>query len=163
MQYSGLAFGPVVLNRKVRLNVHGRVMVDATTFGRIKPDRAITVESFDNGDVDSLSADVVIQAPKPLTDDQCLHATNFVCGFAFNEKEWVELFIEKLSPVFWNEHAFEQLVLPSKQKNLVRALVQSHMKDSESVEGGFDDVIKGKGKGLICVLHGPPGVGKTLT
>ncbi|KAF5388758.1 hypothetical protein D9757_005573 [Collybiopsis confluens] len=99
--------------------------------------------------------------PKPLTDEQCLHATNLVCGFAFNEKEWVEFYLDKLAPVQWNESAFDQLVLPSKQKNMVRALVQSHVKDNE--EGGFDDVIKGKGKGLISVLHGPPGVGKTLT
>ncbi|CAJ2500031.1 Uu.00g028840.m01.CDS01 [Anthostomella pinea] len=28
---------------------------------------------------------------------------------------------------------------------------------------GFDDIVKGKGQGLVCVLHGPPGVGKTLT
>ncbi|KAL9625862.1 MAG: hypothetical protein Q9160_000182 [Pyrenula sp. 1 TL-2023] len=27
----------------------------------------------------------------------------------------------------------------------------------------FDDIIKGKGKGLVFLLHGPPGLGKTLT
>jgi replication-associated recombination protein RarA len=27
----------------------------------------------------------------------------------------------------------------------------------------FDDVIEGKGKGIIMLLSGPPGVGKTLT
>lgn len=27
----------------------------------------------------------------------------------------------------------------------------------------FDDLIKGKGKGMIFLLHGEPGVGKTLT
>ncbi|KIK51129.1 hypothetical protein GYMLUDRAFT_208901 [Collybiopsis luxurians FD-317 M1] len=99
--------------------------------------------------------------PRPLTDEQCLHATNLVCGFAFNEKEWVEFYIDKLTPIRWNGDAFNQLVLPEKQKNLVRALVQSHIRDTD--DGGFDDVIKGKGKGLISVLHGPPGVGKTLT
>ncbi|KAK4444618.1 AAA family ATPase [Podospora aff. communis PSN243] len=30
-------------------------------------------------------------------------------------------------------------------------------------KGKFDDIIKSKGLGLILVLHGPPGVGKTLT
>jgi DNA polymerase III delta prime subunit len=28
---------------------------------------------------------------------------------------------------------------------------------------GFDDMIKGKGKGMVFLLHGEPGVGKTLT
>lgn len=27
----------------------------------------------------------------------------------------------------------------------------------------IDDVVQGKGKGLVSVLHGPPGTGKTLT
>jgi len=27
----------------------------------------------------------------------------------------------------------------------------------------FDDLIKGKGKGMVFLLHGPPGVGKTFT
>src|SRR5690242_3786747 len=30
-------------------------------------------------------------------------------------------------------------------------------------KNAFDDVISGKGKGIIMLLSGPPGVGKTLT
>lgn len=190
LEYSGIALGPIVMEKRVRFSINGRVMVDAETFGRMETGRAISVEAFkkkraveadeddeekstqdsddddeDDSGYDSDFADAneksKPRAPKPLTDDQCLHATNLVCGFAFNEKEWVEFYIEKLSPVQWNEDAFDQLVLPAKQKNMVRALVQSHMKNTG--ENGFDDVIKGKGKGLISVLHGPPGVGKTLT
>ena len=43
---------------------------------------------------------------------------------------------------------------------IVKALVESHKyHPAESI----DDVIQGKGKGLVAVLHGPPGTGKTLT
>ena len=52
-------------------------------------------------------------------------------------------------------------MLPSESKDLVRALVASHTARKERDD--FDDIVKGKGKGLIFVLHGPPGVGKTLT
>ncbi len=39
-------------------------------------------------------------------------------------------------------------------------MVESHKyHPAESI----DDVIQGKGKGLVAVLHGPPGTGKTLT
>lgn len=41
----------------------------------------------------------------------------------------------------------------------MQALVATHTQQKL----GFDDIVKGKGKGLILVLHGPPGVGKTLT
>jgi SpoVK/Ycf46/Vps4 family AAA+-type ATPase len=40
----------------------------------------------------------------------------------------------------------------------LRNLVTQHAK-SEVIE----DVIRGKGKGLVVLLHGPPGVGKTLS
>ena len=46
-----------------------------------------------------------------------------------------------------------------RQKELLERLIKSHGND----ESGFDDIIKGKGKGLVGLLLGPPGVGKTLT
>ncbi|KAI0148459.1 P-loop containing nucleoside triphosphate hydrolase protein [Xylariaceae sp. FL1272] len=38
-------------------------------------------------------------------------------------------------------------------------MVNSNLKKS----GHFEDIIKGKGGGVVILLHGPPGVGKTLT
>lgn len=54
----------------------------------------------------------------------------------------------------WNDEAFERLVLPPKQKNLVKSLVESHKANAHD----FDDFVEGKGKGLIINLFGPPGV-----
>jgi len=53
----------------------------------------------------------------------------------------------------------------------VRALVQTHARkvdaDGNTTKGEKSqrefDVVKGKGKGLIILLHGAPGVGKTST
>jgi SpoVK/Ycf46/Vps4 family AAA+-type ATPase len=47
----------------------------------------------------------------------------------------------------------------ARQKELLESLIRSHGKE----QSGFDDIIKGKGKGLVGLLLGPPGVGKTLT
>jgi AAA+ superfamily predicted ATPase len=58
----------------------------------------------------------------------------------------------------WNEQAFDHLVLHSTKKELIRALVKKHDSTNESM-----DVIEGKGNGLILLLHGGPGTGKTLT
>ena len=49
--------------------------------------------------------------------------------------------------------------MPPRQKDLLRRLVESHGENNS----GFDDMISGKGKGLVGLLLGPPGVGKTLT
>ena len=86
-------------------------------------------------------------------------ANSMVRGFSFSEKRWLDFFVDNTTPVDWNPNCFEQLVLPNAQKDLVKALVATHVQQRLS----FDDIVKGKGKGLILVLHGPPGVGKTLT
>ncbi|KAJ5698014.1 hypothetical protein N7462_000019 [Penicillium macrosclerotiorum] len=83
-----------------------------------------------------------------------------VLGFAFSEKLWLEFTISGISDIEWNADAFDSLVLPSNQKSIVKALVESHTFHAAE---NIDDVIQGKGKGLVAVLHGPPGTGKTLT
>jgi hypothetical protein len=71
----------------------------------------------------------------------------------------VEFNVEKVGPIEWNEEAFANLVLPSDRKMLLQSLVEAHSADLS----GFDDFIKGKGRGLVINLFGPPGVGKTLS
>lgn len=60
----------------------------------------------------------------------------------------------------WNVEAFDKLVMKDQVKTLVRSLVQQHSSDHRD---SFDDIISGKGKGLIGMFSGPPGCGKTLT
>lgn len=160
-------------------------MVDAETYHRINPGRAVHLATLsdniqpqrDNSsgyDSDGSDCSYVSQtsytsevpetrntgAYKPLTNEQCLLANFLIPGFALSEKKWIDFYVDKLEPIAWNTNVFDQLVLPTSQKSLVKALVESHVREGAD---GFDDIIKGKGKGLISILHGPPGVGKTLT
>lgn len=59
----------------------------------------------------------------------------------------------------WNDQAYEHLVYDEQQKDLVLSFVENHGHTTNAVE----DVIMGKGQGLIILLSGPPGTGKTLT
>ncbi|KAI9028651.1 P-loop containing nucleoside triphosphate hydrolase protein [Hyaloraphidium curvatum] len=77
-------------------------------------------------------------------------------GFSFSSKAWGHVLVEGLREIRFNEKAFDQLVLPADHKRLIRALV-TFGADS------FEDIIEGKSGGSIFLLHGPPGVGKTLT
>ena len=70
----------------------------------------------------------------------------------------MEFNVEKIQPIQWNSEAFENLVLPSNRKELLRTLVEAHTQDL-----GFDDFVSGKGQGLVINLFGNPGVGKTLS
>ncbi|EME85034.1 uncharacterized protein MYCFIDRAFT_187795 [Pseudocercospora fijiensis CIRAD86] len=181
--YSGIAleYTPCGISR---FNTDGRVVVDTKTWHRLNGNRAFTVNKFksredrrrkrphvprihryDDDDDDDYEEEDTELLPTdkldldPLTDDQCLLASATVRGFSFTEKRWFEFFVDKLSPPGWNPNCFDQLVLPAAQKDLVQALVANHVQQRSD----FDDIVKGKGRGLIMVLHGPPGVGKTLT
>lgn len=66
-----------------------------------------------------------------------------------------------MRPVNWNRNAFEKhLVLKPQKKDLIKALITVHI---ASINSMTTDIIEGKGKGLIILLHGGPGTGKTLT
>ncbi|EPE09048.1 aaa family atpase [Ophiostoma piceae UAMH 11346] len=61
--------------------------------------------------------------------------------------------------------AFSRLVLPGGHKRMVLSLVSQHFRNKASQKHRDErvDIVKGKGKGLIILLHGAPGVGKTTT
>jgi SpoVK/Ycf46/Vps4 family AAA+-type ATPase len=82
----------------------------------------------------------------------------------------VTLLVDNVGPVTWNKDAYERLVLPKKTKDLVKALVMVRTSEIGEEQGMSltgkkrrDDIIAGKGNGLIMLLHGGPGTGKTLT
>ncbi|TKA60914.1 hypothetical protein B0A55_12153, partial [Friedmanniomyces simplex] len=162
-----------------RYYTDGRVVVDTKTSHRLNANYSFTVNAF-KSDADKQSKRRTIRSDDygdncitetldlvpeekleldPLTDEQCLLANAMVRGFSFAEKRWFDFFVDRLGPAGWDSGCFDKLVLPAAQKDLVRALVTTHTQQS----AGFDDIVKGKGKGLILVLHGPPGVGKTCT
>lgn len=95
-----------------------------------------------------------------FTEEELLIASPVVLGFAFSEKLWLEFSLSGIDEIKWNSEAFSSLVLPPRIKQNLKGLVSSHRFNAART---IDDVIQGKGKGLNVVLHGPPGVGKTLT
>ena len=127
----------------------------------------VEVEVDENGNevqrenIDKLSGDNDSDR-REFSEEELLIASPVVLGFAFSEKMWLEFTVSGIHEIDWNEGAFDSLVLPEKQKSIVKALVQSHTSEAQEKKN-IDDVIQGKGKGLVAVLHGTPGVGKTLT
>src|SRR5277367_4398824 len=82
-----------------------------------------------------------------------------VFGYSFMTKMWGQLIADKFTPIHWNKHAFEHLVLPQPTKQLIKSLLDTDRADS----GVINDVVTGKGGGCVIILHGRPGTGKTLT
>ncbi|OJJ47067.1 hypothetical protein ASPZODRAFT_132000 [Penicilliopsis zonata CBS 506.65] len=126
----------------------------------------IQVELDENGNeiqkenLDTIESEASSTSVPEFSEEELLIASPVVLGFAFSEKLWLEFSVSGVSEIDWNEDAFDSLVLPDNQKSIVKALVESHTFNAAQ---NIDDVIQGKGKGLVAVLHGPPGTGKTLT
>jgi SpoVK/Ycf46/Vps4 family AAA+-type ATPase len=58
----------------------------------------------------------------------------------------------------WNKDAFDTLAVDPDTKELIIALVSNKIEADKGT-----DLMSGKGTGLIVLLHGGPGTGKTLT
>jgi len=95
---------------------------------------------------------------KAFTEEQYLICPPRVLGFFMVRKTWAQLLVEDVADLGKNDgDAFNKLVLERQQKTLIRSLVSRHGEESESSEGGsqqVEDIIEGKGKGVVILLHG---------
>jgi len=82
----------------------------------------------------------------------------YIYGFSLESKEWCKYFVDNLTSVTWEDSAMDRLILPTAQRRLIRSLVTCHRYPDHA-----RDEASLKGKGLIILLHGTPGSGKTLT
>lgn len=157
----------------------GRAIIDVSTFKRIENDQynqliRTTGVSYNEKDSVSFDEDDDISYPEKTemslrsrqmdpnefipgsVDKELWRCWYRVYGFSFKAKQWGQMDIDDIADIEWKDEAFNQLVLPPKQKQMVRALV-------ENSGDSFQDIVEGKGGGCIFLLHGKPGQGKTLT
>ncbi|KAK4234813.1 mitochondrial sorting [Achaetomium macrosporum] len=161
-QYSGKAITWNREGQEVECQISGRIVVDIDSFNRFSPWRVRYLNDWNANDLERFSKH---KEQMGLTDEKFvlppyyqMLARSRTRGYSLKFKKWLDFFVEQITEVEWNSNAFERLVLPPDQKELIMAFSESQLAGSN-----FDDIIQGKGKGIICLLSGPPGVGKTLT
>ncbi|KAK6857869.1 hypothetical protein PG995_005568 [Apiospora arundinis] len=114
--------------------------------------------------------EIVSSAEDEPKDEEYLVMTYRVFAFVLRTRKWAQLDLTHLR--YENEAvrdstlgAFDRLELPDGHREMVKSLVTQHFRDRRATGRRDDrtDLIRGKGKGLIMLLHGAPGVGKTTT
>ncbi|KAJ4387560.1 hypothetical protein N0V93_008155 [Gnomoniopsis smithogilvyi] len=90
-----------------------------------------------------------------------------VPAFSLRNRAWVQVSLDQLEYVK-QQNDWNKLVLPKGHREIVQAMVETHSQGSSSSTGVQEnkvemDLVRGKGKGCIILLHGVPGVGKTST
>ena len=176
--YQGVAIGQGTWG-PVKYNVNSRIVIDTYAWNRFQPNRQVRLsilnekppklcrdrdDSEEEYNSDDEYEDEAVGGSNAehltsLTTDQLLLCSPSLYGYSLKNKKWLQFFVDNVTEIQWNEGAFESLVLPQDHKELILALAESQIQHKET----FDDVIQGKGKGMIMLLSGPPGVGKTLT
>ncbi|KAK4151118.1 mitochondrial sorting [Chaetomidium leptoderma] len=161
-QYAGKAITWNREGNEVDCQITGRIIVDIDSFNRFSPWRVRYLNDWNANDLDRFSKH---KEQLGMTEDKFILppyyqmlARSRTRGYSLKFKKWLDFFVEQISEVVWNSTAFDKLVLPPDQKELILSFSESQIAGSS-----FDDIIQGKGKGIICLLSGPPGVGKTLT
>lgn len=91
--------------------------------------------------------------------ERLLCCSSEVSAFSLRDRTWRFVKVSQLGPVNFRDDAFKKLVIKGKHKTVVKAMVRSYL-DNEATSR---DLIQGKGRGLVVLLHGSPGTGKTLT
>jgi hypothetical protein len=112
--------------------------------------------------------DANIEDGSNLNDDHVILLPPHVYGFVLRTRRWATFDIDRLEAIPPNDKGWDKLVLEDDIKKTVLALVRNH--ERQLGPGGTKDgapssidLVQGKGRGLIILLHGEPGVGKTST
>ncbi|ETS77513.1 hypothetical protein PFICI_11387 [Pestalotiopsis fici W106-1] len=106
-----------------------------------------------------------------LTDEDFMLLPKRVFAYSLRDRKFVIIDLNFLEDIKHDTEVFRNLQIPDAHKKVVQGLVSSHFEGKELErrllmhrrESISQDLVQGKGKGLVMLLHGPPGVGKTAT
>ncbi|KAI1342474.1 hypothetical protein F5Y15DRAFT_305328 [Xylariaceae sp. FL0016] len=106
-----------------------------------------------------------------LRDEDLVLLPKRTFAYALRERRFVPVNTNFLQAIRRQPGVFENLKILKDYKDIVRGLVASHFQKKAferrcvdmSTEGPSQDLIQNKGRGLVVLLHGVPGVGKTAT
>ncbi|KAI0438386.1 hypothetical protein F4803DRAFT_101354 [Xylaria telfairii] len=106
-----------------------------------------------------------------LRDEDLVLLPKRMFAYALRERRFVPVNTNFLKPIRRQPGVFENLKILKDYKDIVRGLVASHFQRKAferryvdmATEGPSQDLIQNKGRGLVVLLHGVPGVGKTAT
>ncbi|KAF4543397.1 uncharacterized protein LTHEOB_96 [Lasiodiplodia theobromae] len=134
-----------------------RHMIDNDTFVKLHPDRMGGSMRRSVQVQERTDRSKVIKKSGPVGDEIYLFEHQ-MAGYNMRLKKWVDINVDLVRDVSWDKKAFDALVLGEKTKELIEALIRTEIASEKAT-----DIIRGKGRGLIMLLHGGPGTGKTFT
>ncbi|KAG5797173.1 hypothetical protein H9Q69_003782 [Fusarium xylarioides] len=137
-----------------------RFMVDFATYEELHSDTPSFKRSYpmiDDPDCERMVSHSM-DSDDPPSAPEIYIFPNSIVAYNLRSKKWIDLEVDKIREVSWNKKSFNHLVVDAETKELVHALVTNQIARENAT-----DIIDRKGNGLIILLHGGPGTGKTFT
>ncbi|KAI0857493.1 P-loop containing nucleoside triphosphate hydrolase protein [Xylaria cubensis] len=154
-QYSGFALKKTERGYD-QLSIQGRIMIDCKTYLRFNPNDRVYIEKpliyFRR------TASGEHEPSDRLSDDQALITNSTVRGFSFAANKFLELFVNNIQSIEY-PHDFDEVDIGPVAESTLKGVVSYHARN----RNGISYVENGSRQGLVCLLHGPRGAGKTLT
>lgn len=100
--------------------------------------------------------------------DEILLLPTRVFAYSLRDRKFFQIDIRRLKAIDQDHDPFGSLQINPEHKQTIESLLHTHFenKSLESLNGPEipnQDLIRGKGRGIVVLLHGAPGVGKTAT
>ncbi|KAL8898749.1 MAG: hypothetical protein Q9207_006549, partial [Kuettlingeria erythrocarpa] len=148
--------------------VDSRIIVDPDAYRcydtdydlHLKPLKTISADSSMNlaaaddlyDEDESSNGEAKKRALPALSEDQLLLCTSSVKGYSLRNKRWLDLFIDCIEDIEWNDAAWDNVVLEHDLKDLIISMTRGHRQRHRGLQP----------KGLNILLSGCTGVGKTF-
>ncbi|PIG79054.1 hypothetical protein AARAC_008060 [Aspergillus arachidicola] len=89
-------------------------------------------------------------------------------GYSLQDRRFVACDVKNLRRIEKDRHMFNNLIINRNHEAILRALVESHfiqkeIDETRDIATTNRDIVQNKGRGLVILFHGVPGVGKTST
>ncbi|KAL3426688.1 AAA family ATPase [Phlyctema vagabunda] len=98
--------------------------------------------------------------------DSLLLLPSRVFGYVLKTRAWAPLKLNLLKKIYADKDALADLQLPNGYLDVIQSMVEWQFSIGGSTKPKNEpefDVVRNKGRGLIILLHGAPGLGKTST
>jgi hypothetical protein len=95
-----------------------------------------------------------------FSDEEYTICPASITVFSLDIQEWCSVSVSNLKPKEWRPATFDRLVFDHEKKDTLTRLAKTNSRRVQSKKSA--DIIEGKGRGIVLLLHGPPGVGKTV-
>lgn len=123
----------------------------------------VTVNDYGLSESQPASRDILLptlpQTVSDLSEEQLLLCPPYMPAFSLSTYTTGLVLVDKLADTVWHADALSNLKIDDNTKAILSRLFKSHA----SHEPSLDDIIREKGHGLVILLHGPSGSGKSRT